>query len=294
MYVYFPLRLGHAAVLEPDKSPEKSIEIIEKYRVTIFAGVVSYYNVLARLIRETNADVSSIVHPMTGGEPLTEEIERGWLDTTGVPIEQFIGTTEMLHCFVTSTRPDGPPQSRTMGHAVPGYEVTVVDPDTFEELPDGEQGLFATRGPTGTVYWNKPDHQTEVVRDGWNVFQDVVWRDEQGNFHYVARHDEMIISSGYNISPVQVENVLMQHPAVHECACVPAPDPSGRRGSVVKAYIVTSEEADAGDALAEELQNYVKNNAPPYMYPRLISFEVFLPKTINGKILRSELRARAS
>lgn len=293
MYVYFPLRLGHAAVLEPDKSPEKSLEIIEQYNVTIFAGVVSYYNVLARLIGETGADVSSIVHPMTGGEPLTEEIERSWLETTGKPLEQFIGTTEMLHCFVTSTRPDGPPHSSTIGHAVPGYDVRVVDPDTFEELPDGEQGLFATRGPTGTVYWKKPDHQKELVRDGWNVFQDLVWRDEHGDFHYIARHDDMIISSGYNISPVQVENVLMQHDAVQECACVPAPDATGKRGHVVKAYVVASAGRDGNDALITELQDYVKSNAAPYMYPRVISFESELPKTINGKILRSELRARA-
>ena len=293
MYLYFPLRLGHAAVLEPDKSPEKSLEIIQKYRVTIFAGVVSYYNVLARLIRDTSADVSSLVHPMTGGEPLTEEIERGWLEVTGVPLEQFIGTTEMLHCFVTSTRPDGPTHTATMGHAVAGYEVIVVDPETGAELPDGEQGLFATRGPTGTVYWNKPDHQKEVVRGGWNIFQDLIWRDEVGDFHYVARHDDMIISSGYNISPVQVENVLMQHDAVQECACVPAPDPSGKRGHVVKAYIVANDGHAADDALVAELQNYVKTHAAPYMYPRLVSFEDTLPKTVNGKILRSELRSRA-
>ena len=262
--------------------------------MTIFAGVVSYYNVLARLVRETGTDLSSLVHPMTGGEPLTEEIERGWLEVTGKPLEQFIGTTEMLHCFVTSTRPDSAPHVSTMGHAVAGYEVIVVDPDTLEELPDGEQGLFATRGPTGTVYWNKPDHQKEVVRDGWNIFQDLVWRDGEGDFHYVARHDDMIISSGYNISPVQVENVLMQHDAVQECACVPAPDPTGKRGHVVKAYIVTHDGFAGDETLISELQDYVKTHAAPYMYPRLVSFEDALPKTINGKILRSELRSRAA
>jgi 2-aminobenzoate-CoA ligase len=293
MFVYFPLRLGHAAILEPDKSPETALAQIQQYNVTIFAGVVSYYNVLARLIRETGADVSSLVHPMTGGEPLTEEIERFWLEVTGVRLEQFIGTTEMLHCFVTSTRPGELPHTATLGHAVPGYDVAVLDPETFEELPDGEHGLFASRGPTGTVYWNKPDQQEKVVRKGWNVFQDVVWRDEHGDFQYVARHDEMIISSGYNISPVQVENVLMQHDAVVECACVAAPDPDGRRGAIVKAYVVVNDRHEAGEPLAADLQYFVKNNAAPYMYPRAISFEDVLPKTINGKILRSELRERA-
>lgn len=294
MFVYFPLRLGHAAILEPDKSPEVALAQIEKYRVTIFAGVVSYYNVLARLIRETGADISSLVHPMTGGEPLTEEIERAWREETGVPLEQFIGTTEVLHCFVTSTRPGTLPETATLGHAVPGYEVAVLDPETFESLPDGEHGLFATTGPTGTVYWNRPEEQEKVVRGGWNVFQDVVWRDEAGNFHYVARHDEMIISSGYNISPVQVESVLLQHPAVQECACVPAPDPTGKRGAVVKAYVVTTGATPEDDTLIAALQDHVKTNAAPYMYPRVISFEEALPKTINGKILRAELRRRGN
>jgi 2-aminobenzoate-CoA ligase len=294
MYVYFPLRLGHAAILEPDKSPQRALQQIEQYRVTIFAGVVSYYNVLARLIREDGGDISSLVHPMTGGEPLTEEVERLWNEVAGVPLEQFIGTTEMLHCFVTSTRPGELPQTATLGHAVPGYEVAVLDPETFIPLPDGEHGLFAARGPTGTVYWNKPDQQEKVVRNGWNVFQDVVWRDAAGDFHYIARHDEMIISSGYNISPIQVENVLMQHGAVVECACVPAPDPTGKRGTIVKAYVVTAGDREPDDALRIELQDFVKNNAAPYMYPREIAFEDALPKTINGKILRSELRQRAA
>ena len=294
MYVYFPLRLGHAAILEPDKSPQRALQQIEQYRVTIFAGVVSYYNVLARLIREDGGDISSLVHPMTGGEPLTEEVERLWNEVAGVPLEQFIGTTEMLHCFVTSTRPEELPHTATLGHAVPGYEVAVLDPETFIPLPDGEHGLFAARGPTGTVYWNKPDQQEKVVRNGWNVFQDVVWRDAMGDFHYIARHDEMIISSGYNISPIQVENVLMQHGAVVECACVPAPDPTGKRGTIVKAYVVTAGDWEPDDALRVELQDFVKNNAAPYMYPREIAFEDALPKTINGKILRSELRQRAA
>ena len=294
MYVYFPLRLGHAAILEPDKSPQRALQQIEQYRVTIFAGVVSYYNVLARLIREDGGDISSLVHPMTGGEPLTEEVERLWNEVAGVPLEQFIGTTEMLHCFVTSTRPEELPHTATLGHAVPGYEVAVLDPETFIPLPDGEHGLFAARGPTGTVYWNKPDQQEKVVRNGWNVFQDVVWRDAAGDFHYIARHDEMIISSGYNISPIQVENVLMQHGAVVECACVPAPDPTGKRGTIVKAYVVTAGDWEPDDALRVELQDFVKNNAAPYMYPREIAFEDALPKTINGKILRSELRQRAA
>ena len=294
LFVYFPLRLGHAAVLEADKSLQKALELIASRRITIFAGVVSYYNALVPLIRDTAPDLSSLRHPMTGGEPLTGEVERAWLEATGLPLEQFIGTTEMLHCFLTSTRPDGSPRAATLGHEVPGYEVAVLDPDTLKPVPDGAPGLLAARGPTGTVYWNKPDQQAKTVRDGWNVFQDVVVRDVLGDFRYVARHDEMIISAGYNISPVQVESVLMQHAAVAECACVPAPDPTGRRGAVVKAYVVPAPGVAGDDALAAELQDHVKRHAPPYMYPRTVAFEAELPKTVNGKIRRSELRRRAN
>ena len=292
MFVYFPLRFGHAAVLQPDKSPETALADIESYGVTIFAGVVSYYNALGRLIRENGGDLSTVRRAMTGGEPLTEETERAWLETTGLPLEQFIGTTEMLHCYVTSTHPTDPPRPSTLGRSVPGYEVAIIDPETHKPVPRGEQGLMAVRGPTGTVYWNKPDRQAETVIDGWSIFQDLAWMDDGGDIHYVARHDDMIISAGYNISPVQVETVLLRHEAVAECACVPAPDPSGRRGHVVKAFIVPADGTTGDDALKSGLQDWFKVNAPPYMYPREIAFLDALPKTINGKILRSELRRR--
>ena len=293
MFVYFPLRLGNAAVLEADKSPELALKQIQKYSVTIFAAVTSYYNILARLIQDTGEKIPSLVHPMTGGEPLTSEVERFWNEVTNIPLEQFIGTTETLHCFVTSTQPLSPPKKATLGRIVPGYEAEILDPKTYVPVAEGQEGLLAIRGPTGTVYWNKPEQQKKVVRDVWNVFQDIVWRDNEGYIHYVARYDEMIVSGGHNISPVQVESVLMEHEAVVECACVAAPDPNGKRGAVVKAYIVTNGEVMEDNSLILSLQNFVKKNAPPYMYPRVISFEKFLPKTINGKLLRSELRKRA-
>jgi 2-aminobenzoate-CoA ligase len=294
LYLYFPLRLGHAAVLEPDKSPQKALELIAKHRITIFVGVVSYYNMLARLIEQTDADISSLRHILTGGEPLSEEAERAWLATTGKPLEQFIGTTEMLHIFATVSRPGAEVASNSLGTAVPGYTIVVVDPETLRPVADGEPGLLCVQGPTGTVYWNKPSQQDATAVDGWNVFQDLVRRDEKGNLSYIARFDEVIVSSGYNISPVQVENVLLQHSAVLECACVPAPDPTGKRSAIVKAYVVVAPEQRPNDTLSVELQEFVKNNAPPYLYPRAIEFISALPKTINGKTLRSELRVRAA
>ncbi|MBT6273081.1 MAG: AMP-binding protein [Chromatiales bacterium] len=294
LYLYFPLRLGHAAALEPDKSPQKALELIARHRITIFVGVVSYYNMLGRLIEQTNADISSLRHILTGGEPLSVEAERAWLATTGKPLEQFIGTTEMLHIFATVSRPGALIPSNTMGAPVPGYDIAVVDPDTHLPVADGEPGLLRVRGPTGTVYWNKPSHQAAAVVDGWNVFQDLVSQDEHGNLTNIARFDEVIVSSGYNISPVQAENALLGHSAVLECACVPAPDPTGNRSAIVKAYVVTTPGRAADDVLVSELQQFVKANAPPYLYPRAIEFIAALPKTINGKILRAELRTHAA
>ena len=294
LYTYFPLRLGHAVVLEPDKRPEKTLELIARHRVTILACVSSYYNVLARLVQETSPDLSSLRHAMCGGEPLTEEVERAWNEASGIPLEQFIGTSEALHCFITSTRPGSRPRQATLGHAVPGWQVAVLDPDSFEPVADGEPGLMGVRGPTGAVYWNKPEQQAKLVVNGWNVFQDLISKDEQGDFHYIARHDEIIVSSGYNISPIHVEDVLLRHPAVEECGCVAAPDPTGRRNAIVKAYVVPAAGVLTSEDLVDELQNHVKQNAPPYMYPRAIAFETELPRTINGKIQRSELRRRAA
>ena len=294
LFIYFPLRLGHAAVIEPDKSPQRALELIARHHVTIFIGVTSYYNALIRLIEETGPDISSLRHSLVGGEPLTPAVERHWAAATGLPLEQFIGTTEMLHIFVTASQPDVSPGINTLGKSVPGYDVAVLDPQSFKPVPNGVPGLLAVRGPTGTVYWNKPDQQSKVVINGWNVFQDLVTRGDEDTFQYITRYDDMIVSSGHNISPIQVEDVLMRHDDVAECACVAAPDPTGQRSAIVKAYVVTNGTRNADDVLVNELQNFVKTHAPPYMYPRAISFVPALPKTINGKILRSELRERAA
>ena len=290
--VIFPARFGSAAVLEPDKSVEASLAAIERHGVTVFTAVVSYYRLMAATL--DRARIGSLRRSMTGGEPLLPETETLWRAASGMVLEQFIGTTEMFHCFVSSSEPGRPSRSGTMGRAAPGYEVAALDPETLAPVADGERGLLAVRGCTGTVYWRNEERQRELVRNGWNVFPDVVTRDAEGRFRYVARHDDMIVSAGYNISPIEVETALLRHEAVLECACVPAPDPAGVRGSIVKAYVVATEDrAEDGD-LAATLQDYVKATAPPYMYPRAIEFLDALPKTVNGKVLRSELRARAA
>lgn len=290
--VVFPARFGSAAVLEPDKSVEASLAAIERHGVTLFTAVVSYYRLMAAAL--DRARIGSLRRSMTGGEPLLPETESLWREASGMTLEQFIGTTETFHCFASSSEPGGPARSGTMGRAAPGYEVAVLDPETLAPVADGERGLMAVRGCTGTVYWRNEERQRELVRDGWNVFPDVVTRDAGGYFRYVGRHDDMIVSAGYNISPIEVETALLRHEAVLECACVPAPDPAGVRGAVVKAYVVAAPGHAVGGGLAGALQAHVKATAPPYMYPRAVDFLDALPKTVNGKVLRSELRARAA
>ena len=292
LYVVFPARFGSAAVLEPDKSVEASLAAIERYDVTIFTAVVSYYRLLAAALDRKR--IASLRRSMTGGEPLLPETESLWREASGMVLEQFIGTTETFHCFLTTAEPARPARPGCLGRAAPGYEVAVLDADTLAPVADGEQGLMAVRGCTGTVYWRNDERQRELVRNGWNVFPDVVTRDAEGWFRYVARHDDMIVSAGYNISPIQVETALLRHQAVLECACVPAPDPAGVRGSIVKAYVVAAPGHETGEALAAALQAHVRAVAPPYMYPRAVDFVSALPKTVNGKVLRSELRARAA
>ena len=294
MFVIFPLRFGSAAVLEPDKSIDVALSSIERFGITIFAAVSSYFVMLADALRAEPRDVFSVRRALTGGEPLSPETERAWLEASGGNVlEQFIGTSELFHVFVTSSRASETTRVSTMGRAVPGYEVVAVDPGTLKPVPDGTQGLMATRGPSGTVYWQNPEKQAELVRDGWNVFADVVVRDADGFFYYIARHDEMIVSSGYNISPIEVETALLRHEAVVECAAVAAPDPTGRRTAIVKAFIVLRDGHTGDEAMVKALQDHAKTVAPPYMYPRAITFLDNLPKTMNGKVLRSELRAYA-
>ena len=290
--VVFPARFGSAAVLEPDKSVAASLAAIELYGVTLFSAVVSYYRLMAAALEPGR--LASLRRTMTGGEPLSPETESLWRAASGLILEQFIGTTEMFHCFIATSEPGRPARSGTLGRAAPGYEVAVLDPDTLAPVEDGARGLMAVRGCTGAVYWRNPARQRELVQGGWNVFPDLVTRDSDGFFHYVGRHDDMIVSAGYNISPIEVETALLRHEAVLECACVPAPDPAGVRGAIVKAYVVAAPGHRAGERLAAALQAHVKAIAAPYMYPRAIDFLDALPKTVNGKVLRSELRARAA
>src|SRR5690606_29806681 len=198
-----------------------------------------------------------------------------------------IGSTEMIHIFISAAGDAIRPGAT--GKAVPGYEACLLD-DEGRPLPPGSTGRLAVRGPTGCRYLDD-ERQSAYVQHGWNLTGDVYRLDEEGYFWFVARADDMIISSGYNIGAPEVENALLGHPAVAEAAVIGAPDEE--RGQIVKAFVVLNPGHAASDALRCELQAHVKSVIAPYKYPRALEFTEALPKTQTGKLQRFRLKADA-
>ncbi|MET3518319.1 AMP-binding protein [Mesorhizobium abyssinicae] len=279
----FPLRFGATATLLEHASPANMIEIIEKYGATIvFTAPTAYRAMIAAL--DEGANLSSLRIAVSAGETLPAPVFEAWVQRTGKPIVDGIGATEMLHIFISNRLDDLAP-GRT-GRPVAGYEARIVDAD-MNELPRGEVGRLAVRGPTGCRYLNDP-RQKDYVRDGWNLTGDSFFRDEEGYFHFAARSDDMIISSGYNIAGPEVEAALLSHPHVKECAVVGVPDIG--RGQIVEAHVVLIDGIDPGELEQRLLQDHVKATIAPYKYPRSIKFTDALPKTQTGKIQRFKLK----
>jgi len=283
----FPLRFGATATLLENASPANMIEIIETYKATIsFTAPTAYRVMLAAM--DSGADLSSLRIAVSAGETLPAPVYYDWVKKTGKPILDGIGSTEMLHIFISNRIGDCAPAST--GRPVTGYEAKVVD-DAMKEKPRGELGWLAVRGPTGCRYLADA-RQKIYVRNGWNLTGDTFIQDAAGYFHFVARSDDMIISAGYNIAGPEVEAALLSHPDVRECAVVGIPDEE--RGQIVQAHVVLRNEV-AGDAeTAKRLQDHVKATIAPYKYPRSVKFTGALPKTQTGKIQRFRLRQGTS
>jgi 2-aminobenzoate-CoA ligase len=220
---------------------------------------------------------------VSAGEALPASVWRDVHAATGLRIIDGIGATEMLHIFIAAADDDIRPGST--GRAVPGYTAAVLDEDG-RPVPDGTAGSLAVRGPTGCRYLGG-DRQQVYVRDGWNVTGDTYVRDADGYFIYQARTDDMIVSAGYNIAGPEVEQALLGHPDVVDCAVVGVPDPD--RGMIVKAFVVLNPERSR-DVSAEELQDFVKQAIAPYKRPRAVEFRDELPRTSTGKLQRYKLR----
>ncbi|MBI4629637.1 MAG: AMP-binding protein, partial [Candidatus Rokubacteria bacterium] len=283
----FPFRFGAATVLSPPFTPEGMLGEFARQRVTVsFCAPTSYRLMLGVPDLRTRFDLGSLRLGVSAAEPLPAATWEEWHKATGIEILDGIGSTEMTHIFISSVK--GRVRPGATGVPVTGYDCRVVD-ETGREVPPGQPGLVAIKGPTGCKYWRKPDRQAEYVRfGGWNVTGDVYVRDEDGYFFYQCRSDDMIVSGGYKIPGPEVEHVLDEHPAVAESAVVAAPDAT--RGFIVKAFVVLKPGRAPGPGLVTELQEHVKRELAPYKYPRAVAFVEKLPRTETGKIQRFVLR----
>jgi 2-aminobenzoate-CoA ligase len=284
--VLFPLRVGASTILLEQASPEPLLDAIRTLRPTVCFTAPTAYRAMLGAMRP--GDVASLRICVSAGETLPKPTWDAWHAATGLPIMDGIGSTEMLHIFIGA--PVEKIRPGATGIPVPGYEAKLID-ERGNDLPRGSTGRLAVRGPTGCRYLADP-RQTEYVQNGWNVTGDTYYQDEDGYFWFQARSDDMILSSGYNISGPEVEAALLTHPDVAECAVVAAPDAA--RGMIAKAYVVLRHSDAAAPDLARALQDHVKAEIAPYKYPRAIEFVASLPRTGTGKLQRFVLRQRAA
>lgn len=282
----FPLRFGAAATLLENASPTNMVEIIQKHRATICFTAPTAYRVMMKAMDE-GADLSSLRAAVSAGETLPAPVYEEWKAKTGKPMLDGIGATELLHIFISNRFDDNQPGCT--GKPVGGYMARIVGQD-MKDVPQGEVGRLAVRGPTGCRYLND-DRQRDYVRDGWNLTGDSFSVDSDGHYHFAARNDDMIVSAGYNIAGPEVEAALLKHDAVQECAVVGMPD--AERGQIVQAHVVLASGFVDGEEMCRVLQDHVKAVIAPYKYPRSIRFHDALPKTATGKIQRFVLRERA-
>ncbi len=280
----FPLRFGAAGATIEQATPPTMIEAIAKHGVTHLGTAPTAYKAM---LSQPNLDeaLETLRYCISAGEHLPQATWHAWKERTGIPITDGIGSTEMMHIFVSAAGDEVRPGAT--GKAVPGYTATILDADG-DEIEEGV-GRLAMKGPTGCRYLDDP-RQRDYVENGWNVTGDTYRRDADGYYWYLARSDDMIVSSGYNIGAPEVENALLSHPAVAECAVIGVP--CSERGQKVKAFVVLASDFGPSEELIAELQAHAKAEIAPYKYPREIEFVDALPKTATGKLRRSELRSR--
>jgi len=280
----FPLRFGAASATIEQSGPEKLLQAISKFEVTHLGTAPTAYKAMLSQLN-LDAALKTLRYCISAGEHLPEATWRAWKERTGIAITDGIGSTEMMHIFVSAEGDEIHPGST--GKAVPGYIACVLAADG-KPLNEGV-GRLAIKGPTGCRYLDD-ERQRDYVVNGWNVTGDTYRKDSDGYYWYLARSDDMIVSSGYNIGAPEVENALLSHPAVVECAVIGMPCPE--RGQKVKAFVVPAPSFAPTQELVAELQAHAKAQIAPYKYPRLIEFVDSLPKTATGKLKRSELRGR--
>ena len=279
----FPMWAG-ASVYYPSipNTPEAMVKLVKRVGASIVYTAPTYYRQMAAFA--SSLGTPSLRLCVSAGENLPDKTRQLWKDATGVEIIDGIGATEMFHIFISSAGEDV--RQGAIGKVVPGYTARVVD-EAGVEVPRGTLGKLAVIGPTGCRYLDDP-RQSNYVKDGWNFPGDTFTQDADGYFFFQARADDMIITAGYNIAGPEVEEALMAHPAVAECAVVGAPD--AERGMIIKAFIVLKENKVGDAVMIKTLQEHVKSILAPFKYPRQIEFLSVLPRTETGKLQRFKLR----
>jgi 2-aminobenzoate-CoA ligase len=280
--VVFPMKVGASTVLLEKATPSELADAIERHHASVvFTAPTAYRSIL----RADKGDVlSNVRRCVSAGEHLPRAVWEEVYRTTGNKIIDGIGCTEMLHVFISAA--DDQIRPGSTGRVVPGFYAEVQD-ESGQPVADGTSGLLAVKGPTGCRYL-ADERQLQYVRSGWNITGDRYIRDENGYFWYQARHDDMIVSSGYNIGAPEVESVVNTHPSVAESAVIGIPD--DERGMIVHAFVVLTPGAEGDAQMVREIQDFVKATTAPYKYPRSISFVTALPRTASGKVQRFLLR----
>ena len=281
----FPFAVGAATALFSERSePATLFDVIERYRPTILTSVPTMIGGMLNHPGGTGRDLSSLRLCLSAGEALPPELYRRWEDAFGVEILDGIGSAEMFHIYISNYPGQVVPGS--LGRLVPGYEARVVAPDGAD-TPTGEAGTLWIKGESAAIlYWQAHQKSKEVLRGDWVVTGDHVRRDADGRFWYEGRTDEMLKVSGIFVSPYEVENCLLQHPRVAECAVIGYKDADGL--TKPKAFVVLRN-GTGGDALARDLQDFVKGRLAPFKYPRAVEFVPTLPRNDRGKIDRRRL-----
>jgi 2-aminobenzoate-CoA ligase len=278
----FPLSVGASTVLLEKATPDVLLAAIAHWRATVCFTAPTSYRVMAAQVGAH--DLSSLRKCVSAGEALPAATRALWREAAGIQMIDGIGSTELLHIFISAT--EGQARDGATGVAVPGYRACVLD-EQGRQVPQGVVGRLAVKGPTGCRYL-ADERQKNYVQGGWNLTGDAYRVGDDGQFEYQARTDDMIISGGYNIAGPEVEEALLLHPAVAECAVIGASDE--QRGMIVKAFVVLKPDQRGDEALAKTLQDFVKQTIAPYKYPRAIEFLSELPRTETGKLQRFRLR----
>jgi 2-aminobenzoate-CoA ligase len=278
----FPMRVGGSTVLLEKLSPEIMLKAIQDFKITMTWSSPVFYRQMSGLANKY--DLSSLRACVSAGEALPVSTRTMWREASGIEMIDGIGATEMLHIFISAEEKDARPGAT--GKPIPGYQACILDAEGHQ-LPRGNVGRLAVKGPTGCRYL-ADDRQTNYVHNGWNLTGDAYLLDEDGYFWFHARTDDIILTAGYNVAGPEVEEALLKHEAVAECAVVGAPD--DERGQIIKAFVVLKAGHNRDDVMIKTLQDFVKQIIAPYKYPRAIEFLDTLPRTNTGKLQRFALR----